>query len=258
MAVFIKRNGRAPLKVAGDASADQTLVKKLLRERYSVGRPLALDLSLMDPFFQLWLNFREIDKDVLCLPQLWSRMARRALWLDKFRSVDKLAAAIALVTLCIIEVAHWAFSSDIPVSEESVALGAIELVDNFLERVASLVDIIEDVLSNLSVFGGGGAAECVEVAVEPLVDLLVDFEVLVANLARGLALLLGLSLSRCAILVSAADVNRVMPGESGVARKHITGENATDNVAEVRHIVNVRQGTSDQNVTLAWDWALLG
>lgn len=215
-------------------------------------------MGLIDPFFKLGLNFREINKDVLSLAQLWSRIASRALWVNQLRSVDKLTTAIALITLCIVVAAHWANSSDVPVSEESVALRAEELVDHLLKRIVSLVDTLKYVLSNLSVFWGRSAAESVKVAVEPLVDLLVDFEVLITNLARGLALLLGLCFSSCTVLVGAAYINRVVSGKSAVACKHITGKNATDNVAEVWYVVDVRQCTSYQDVAFALNRTLLG
>ncbi len=54
-----------------------------------------------------------------------------------------------------------------------------------------------------------GPSEVVEADVKPLIDLLVDLVVEVADLFRGLLLLHRLHLCRCAVFVSPADVEYI-------------------------------------------------
>lgn len=86
---------------------------------------------------------------------------------------------------------------------------------------------------------GGSAAEVVEVAVEPVVDLSVDRVIVVTYLLRGLALLDGLDLGGSAILISTTNVQGVITHQPGVAGKHISTEYTSDNVAEVRNIIHI-------------------
>ena len=63
---------------------------------------------------------------------------------------------------------------------------------------------------SLGLIVGGGASEVVEADPEPLVDLLVEFEVFIADLARGETFLDGLRLRRRPVLVRPADVQRLV------------------------------------------------
>ena len=83
---------------------------------------------------------------------------------------------------------------------------AVLLVDDLLVGVLVLVALAEDILGDLGLPLGGCAAEVVEVAVEPLIDALVDREVVVADLLRGLTLLKGLGVSGRTVFVGAAHV----------------------------------------------------
>lgn len=96
------------------------------------------------------------------------------------------------------------------------------------------------------------AAKLVKVDLEPVVDLLVDRVVLVADLLAGGALLERLGLSRGAVLVGAADEDRVVAAGAAVPRVHVRGEHAADDVAEVGHVVDVGQRGGDEDVAGAW------
>ena len=61
-------------------------------------------------------------------------------------------------------------------------------------------------MSDLGLPLGGSAAEVIEVAVKPVIDLLVDGVVVVTDLLGGLTLLQGLDLGGSAVLVCPADV----------------------------------------------------
>lgn len=71
---------------------------------------------------------------------------------------------------------------------------------------------------------------------------------LVADLARGAALLHGLGLGGRAVLVGAADEEDVVASEAAVARVGVGAEHAADKVAQVRHVVHVRQSARHQHV----------
>jgi len=82
-------------------------------------------LGLLDPFLELRLDLREVNEDMGCLAKLWGAVASRAPGVYKLWGVDELSAAIALVTLCIVVMAHGALSTDVSISQESVTLSAI-------------------------------------------------------------------------------------------------------------------------------------
>lgn len=92
------------------------------------------------------------------------------------------------------------------------------------------------------------AAKLVKVDLEPLVDLLVDGMVLVADLLAGGALLERLGLGRRAVLVGAADEDGVVAAGTAVPRVHVRREHAADDVSEVGHIVDVGQRGGDEDV----------
>ena len=76
--------------------------------------------------------------------------------------------------------------------------------------------LVEDVLGYLGLPVGRGAAEVVEVAVEPVVYLLVDLVIVVTDLLRSLALFESLDLGGCAVLVCAANVEGIVAHEAAV------------------------------------------
>lgn len=96
---------------------------------------------------------------------------------------------------------------------------------------------------------GGCAAKLVKVDLEPVVDLLVDGVVLVADLLTREAFLEGLGLGGRAVLVGTAHEDRVVPPRTAVARVDIGGEHAADDVAEVGNVVDVRQRGRDEHVS---------
>ena len=112
--------------------------------------------------------------------------------------------------------AHRALAPDISVSEEPLALVTVELVNHLVEGVTIGVEVLEDFLSDLGVDGRGCPSEVVKVDVEPLINLLVDNVVLVADLLRGLAFLLGFGLGRGSVLIGTTDVHAVVVGEAAV------------------------------------------
>lgn len=54
-----------------------------------------------------------------------------------------------------------------------------------------------------------------------------------------------------AVLVCAADVDAVEAPAATVARVHISTQHTPNDITQVRHIVDIWEGTCDQNVPLA-------
>jgi hypothetical protein len=113
-------------------------------------------------------------------------------------------------------------------------------------------------LSDLGLERGSGPSEVVKVTVEPVVDLSVDLVVLVTDLLRGKAFFLGFGLGGGPVLVGSAHVDRVVASQPAEPTVDISGENTSDKVSEMRHIVDVRKGGGDEDVPLSLDRYFLG
>jgi len=116
-----------------------------------------------------------------------------------------MATLVALISSCILVGAQWALSLDEAVGQEGVVCFAVRLSGLLFLQEAVLVEFREDVLGNVCLLGGGGAAEDVEANVEPFVDLCVELVILVAQLFRCALLLDGLGLGGSSVLVGAAN-----------------------------------------------------
>ena len=86
---------------------------------------------------------------------------------------------------------------------------------------------------------GGCPAKVVKVAIEPFIDLCVDSVVIVTDLLWGLVFLASFSFCGSSILICAADVNGVVASKPSKSCIHICGEYTSNNVAKVRHVVDI-------------------
>ncbi len=109
---------------------------------------------------------------------------------------------------------------------------------------------IEYILSDFGLPLGGGAAELIEIAIEPVIYLFVNNMIVIAYFLGSLLFLEGLDLSGRAVLVRAAHVQRVVAHEAAVAGEDVRTQHAPDDVTQVRHVVHVREGARDQHVSL--------
>lgn len=89
---------------------------------------------------------------------------------------------------------------------------------------------------------GRGPSKVVKANAEPAVDRVVNLKVLVADLLRSHILGNSLGLRGSSVLVGAAHVQRDIPAETRVAGKDVSGQDATDDVAQVGNVVDIRQG----------------
>lgn len=123
--------------------------------------------------------------------------------------VEGLLALVALVSTSIVKATVGTGPHNEPVSKPKIAVGTVALRHLLLGSLALVVNIKEDLLSNLGVPFSTGPAEVVEANIEPFVHLRMDFVVKIADLLRCLLLLHRLHLSSSTVLVSTADVEHV-------------------------------------------------
>lgn len=70
-------------------------------------------------------------------------------------------------------------------------------------------------------------------------------------MCAGVCVRMYLGLCGSAILVCATDIDAVVASASAVAGIHISAQHTPNDVTQVRNVVDVGQGTCDQNVSLA-------
>lgn len=248
---LLDRHTHSPLQVPRYALRLQPHVRPRFRDSDRVLGPFAVLGSVADPLLELVLDLWEVDEEVDGLAHLRGLLADVAeIVLELSGRVEGLLALIALVAACISEGTVGAGPHDEPVSQPQVAVFAVALGHLLLDSLILVVDAEEDLLGDLGVPLSAGPAEVVEADIEPLVHLRVDLVVKVADLLRSLLLLHRLHLSRSAVLVSPADVQHVRPLQLLETREDVGREHAADDVAQVRHVVDVGEGRSDQDVVL--------
>jgi hypothetical protein len=81
-----------------------------------------------------------------------------------------------------------------------------------------------------------------------------DLKVLVTDLLWCAFLLKCLHFSGCTVLISAADVESIVPSKTAIPGENISTQHATNNVAQVRYIVDVGQRTRDQHIAFIVYW----
>jgi len=104
------------------------------------------------------------------------------------------------------------------VSQWCGASVAILLFKVVLVSVSFSVQVVENILSNISLQCCSGATKFIEVTIEPLIDLGVELMVVVADLLWGLAFLTGLGFRGSSILICTANVDGVVASEASVSR----------------------------------------
>jgi len=144
---------------------------------------------------------------------------------------------------------------DVAVSQELGVLFAEQLIKRGLAAQPVLVEFVEDVLCNsktgkirkhcflslfspplLGLLGRGRAPKEIKGNIKPLVDVAVEGKVLVADLLAGQALLECLCLGGRAVLVRAANVERVVATEAAVAGVHVGREDASLTPNEINEL----------------------
>ena len=170
------------------------------------------------------MNLSKINENVLAGFDHWVRVTSCALGVGQIHSIDKLATAIALITLCVRVITAFVrtATTDHAVSQWCDASVAVLLFKVVLISIALSVQVIENVLCNFSLLLGGSAAKMVEIAVKPLIYLSVQSMVMVANLLTGLTFLTSLRFRGSSILICTADVESIVASEAGVSSIYIS------------------------------------
>ena len=109
---------------------------------------------------------------------------------------------------------------------------------------------IKNILSDLGLPFCGSASEFVEVAIKPVVNLLVNNMIVVADFLRSLFFFKSLHLSGCSVLIGTANVQCVVAHKAAVASEDVCTQHTSNDVAKMRNIIHIGQGTRDQNVSL--------
>jgi len=112
---------------------------------------------------------------------------------------------------------------------------------------------MENSLAYFCLLRRGRSSKLVKFYVKPLVNLVMDSMVLVADLLGRALLLHGFRLRGRPVLVRPAYVERVVPAQPAVAREHVGAQHTSDDVPEVRDVVHVGQGAGDEYVAAAGD-----
>jgi len=98
---------------------------------------------------------------------------------------------------------------------------------------------MENSLAYFCLLRRGRSSKLVKFYVKPLVNLVMDSMVLVADLLGRALLLHGFRLRGRPVLVRPAYVERVVPAQPAVAREHVGAQHTSDDVPEVRDVVHV-------------------
>jgi len=121
-----------------------------------------------------------------------------------------MSAFVALISSCIQVSTKWTLSLDEPVCQKCSVLFTVWLHGCLFFEVTIFVQLREDILSNVGLLSRRCSSKDIESNLEPVIDLLVNFVVLVAKFFWGAFLFYRLSLSRCSVLVCTAHVKSVV------------------------------------------------
>ena len=194
------------------------------------------------------LNLFEVNEDVLGLSDLWGRSGNLGLRVNQIGGIQEFPALVTLVTTGIMVAAQRTCAGYEAIGKEHILLHIVELLDGLLICEFPVLKLVEDFMSDLGLPISGSAAEVIEVAVEPVIDLLVDGVVVVTDLLGGLTLLQGLDLGGSAVLVCPADVQSVVAHQAAIACEDIGGEDTADDVSQVRDIIDIGKCRGNQDV----------
>lgn len=110
------------------------------------------------------------------------------------------------------------------------------------------MEMVEYILCNLGMDWSRSSSKVVKIYVEPLVNVVVNFEVFVAYFLRCALLLDCFHLSSSSILISAANIDGIISTHSAITSECIRTQHAPDYITQMWHIINVWQGTCYENV----------
>lgn len=168
--------------------------------------------------------------------------------------VEEFTTFVALITSSLLVLAMRTCSCDKSISQKQVTNLAIALCHLFFWYSFVFVDIKEDFLSNFSMPLCTCPSEVVKANIKPFVDLFMYFIVKIADFFRSFLLLHSLYFSRSTILVSSTNVKSVDTLQFFESRKNVCWKYTTNDVTQMRYIVDIWQSWSNQNVFSSCFW----
>lgn len=244
----IQRDGYAPFEVTRDASRGQAGLEPRLSDGLAVRRPFAPFGHIRNPVFIPFLQLRQVEEE---MPRFF--LNRRepielAARIDQLDRVEQLLASITLITTGIVVSAIRAGTFDKAIGKEALVLVTPQLHHGVLDRVLVGVGLQENVLADRRLPFGCGPSKVIKVDPKPLVGLNMECVVLVAEFPRRHALLQRLGFRRRPVFVRSANIERVVSSQTTVSGKHVGRKHGSNNVPQMRNVVDIWKGRRDQDV----------
>ena len=148
--VALQGHGSSPLQVTGDATRLETVLDPAVGDVDGVGRPTVLDGGLSHPLLELLSLLGQVEEEVLggALLHYVRRTALLAEGVLQLGGVQEVAAFIALITSGLLIATDGASSLDETISQETLALVAVDLLDLLLHQLVLFMQTLENALGN--------------------------------------------------------------------------------------------------------------
>ena len=152
-----------------------------------------------------------------------SFFTNRTSWIFKLgnRVFEDSRTVIALISLRLGWSAVRVVSFYITIRQIHFAVGTVKMLRFFSIHVSIVEEGTKDVYSDLSMNLMAGSSKKIKLYLKPLVNLFVQFMVLIANLLGSQTFLQSFDFGSCAILVSAAYKHYIIPSHSAISSIHI-------------------------------------
>ena len=194
-------HGDAPVEVAGDSTWLKASVEPRLALAVDIGLPLLVVLK--NPLAQLGLPLVERHVPVLSLLEYGHIASDGAAWIDEVGGVERCAASLALVAIGTFTAAVGASAGDVAVGKPLVGLFVVELLAHLLDKLALVVEFLEEIAGGVAVHLTGGATIHVKRDAQPCHRLLDNIVIAVNYILWCNTFLLCLNGNGHAVLVAA-------------------------------------------------------
>lgn len=250
---LLKRNSYTPLQVSSNAFWFKTHVGPCFSCGNWIFRPFSFLTWLIDPFFQIFLNFRQINEEMNCLFKDWSAFTNVTVIIFHFSGiVEEFLTFITLISSCVLITAKWTRTTNKPISQKEIAFFAVALGHLFFFNSVFLLDVQKDILTNLSVPFCGCSSKVVKSNIEPLINIWVDFMIIITNFSWSLFLFQSFNFGGRAILISTTNVQDIWSLESLVSCVNIGRKDTANDITQVRYVIYIGKSRCDENILLTF------
>ena len=148
--VALQRHRSSPLQITGDATRLETVLDPAVGDVDGVGRPTVLDGGLSHPLLELLSLLGQVEEEMLssALLHYVRRTALLAEGVLQLGSIQEVTALITLITSGLFVTADRAGSLDETISQETLALVAVDLLDLLLYQLVLFMQALENTLGN--------------------------------------------------------------------------------------------------------------